>query len=175
MTSDEMLELWMLRRYRLPVRADASVTRRAGIDVERLARVEMRGWYLDLLDRGDERYLAVSDVAGKVAVARLGGGRGMVRLPADVRRVLEVKLRGWERPAVIVADEAGELWRRQANEYARAGVCRPVALVSGGRLWMNGVPDDDEGAGLETLRVVADAGEDVYELDDAALTLIPDE
>ena len=57
LTHEQMLELWMMRRYGETPRCDAAVTRTDGIDLATLAAAEMRAWYLALLDEGPRELL----------------------------------------------------------------------------------------------------------------------
>lgn len=171
LTHDEMLQAWLLAKHLTPLRSDAAVTRRDGIDLSRLATAEMRGWYLDLLDHGETRHLAPSDLARDVALRRNDDGSASVLLPEGVRRVLDVKLTCWRRSAQIV-DAGSEIAARQHNRYARGGVCSPVAVRTPDGLQLYSVPPGAAGVAIERLLVAMDRGEAVYEMDDSALSLI---
>lgn len=178
LTADEMLAHWRLARGLEPLRADSTVTRTDGVDLDALLMIEIRAWYLNLLDTAPEPMICVDDMAAVTPVIALPDGTAEVSLPPRTRRVLEVKLAGWERPARIVrpADpDAPRLLALQASPWSRGGCCRPVAVMEAGRLRLYSLPEADGGGGastpvLESLRVVVEpADSDTFRLDTRAL------
>lgn len=98
LSKKEMLEKWLLLTRMEPLRADCRVTRSYGIDLEALAAIEMRMWYVNLMCHGPLEWLPVTDIA---ASARLSAGDDdtlTVTLPGECMRPVSVRLYGWERP-----------------------------------------------------------------------------
>lgn len=102
---DEMVELWLLHRYHETARTDAQVVRADGIDLRRLAADEMRSWFMNLLDTAPRELLDPDDISDVAPVpVRLTDGRLAITLPESCRRVVGVRLAGWERSATILTD-----------------------------------------------------------------------
>ncbi len=173
LSEDEMLALWRRRRGLEPLHNDCAVTRTDGIDIDAYLRDEMKGWYMNLLDIGEERMLSPRDIARLTAVRPVEAGVSRVALPDGCRRVLSVELTGFDSPAIVTTDVASPLVRAQGNPFARGARHRPVALVvSGGVMMLYTAPS----AGvprIERMMCVVEPDEGFYELDEAALSLIP--
>lgn len=168
LTQEQMLTLWRLSRAFEPLRPDCTVTRTDGIDLDTLLSRQMRGWYLNLLDTAPLEYLQLTDIAPTVAVEYNADGSIYVGLPPTCRRVVEVKMAEWERPAIIVDDPASPLALRQHSPYLRAGLAAPVAVVEKKRLHLYGATLSE----LERLLIVAEPPSDTYIFDTRALELI---
>jgi len=172
-TEDELLRLWMLRRGLEPLRADAAVTRTDGIDLERLERVAMKTWYLDMLDTAPLEMLETDDITASVVVKPLTDGSVVMTLPDNCVRVVEVKLAGWERPATLISDTGHPLALRQHNPMTRAGICHPVAVAEGRgclRLYSlrNGIVPQ-----AERVLAVTEPPQGYYRLNPRAVGMIP--
>ncbi len=165
-----MLAQWKLRRGFAPLRADCVITRRDGIDLDALHRLEMRDWYLDLLDTAPVNLLALTNIAGDIAVVEHDDNAATVTLPENCRRVVEFQLGGWERPAVITQPGTA-LALLQSNRYSRGGCENPVVVRHGNRLFIYSLPKD----GVDTITramAVMEPVDGTYEMDEAALYLI---
>lgn len=171
LTHSEMLSRWMLHCGFEPLRADAAVVRTDGIDLERLMAQQMRQWYLDLLDTAPVEMLETDDIAAQLDVTTDGDGVGRVALPADCRRLISIRVKGWSRDATIV-DAGSALARRQCNRLTRGGSACPVAVVEGRRVALYSLAGDT--AVVESAMAVMRPADDVYRLDERALSLIPD-
>ncbi len=167
LTSDEMLRVWKLRRYNEPLRSDCVVTRADGVDLDGLQRMEMREWYLKLLDEGDLSLLEVSDIAADVAVVINQDGSGTIKLPAECRRVVEVQLDGWFRPARIVGADS-PIGLLQCSAMSRGGSVEPVAVVRDGCVDVY----TPVGVGVRSLKCVMEPSDGGYVMDERALSLI---
>lgn len=170
LTHEEMLAQWKLRRALLPLRLDCEVTRRDTVDVDRLAALEMRDWYLRLLDTAPVELTGVTDLAGEVAVTAVDDGTATVVLPPGCRRVVSVEMEGWERPATVVADPASPVARLQTSRYSRGGAARPVAVVEGDTLRL--YTPVNASARLVSLKCVTEPADGSYRMDERALSLI---
>lgn len=170
---DEMRREWLVRRHRMALRSDVSLTISGGVDVNMVADREMREWYLALLSDADCGLLAVHDIAGECGLRIDEDGVGRVSLPDNVVRVVGVESDGWCRPAIVVSDESSPLARLQRGEYSRGGEYSPVALLRGRELTLYSF-DTSPGANVSLTRLlcVIDPGADVYEMDERALSLI---
>lgn len=173
LTTDEMLEVWRLHRALLPLREDCVVERHDGIDLDIYLRREMRNWYLELLDTAPLEMLKVTDIADETMVRLNADRSGTVILPDRCRRVTEVKLDGWLRPARIV--DAAELpvvsW--QQNPFTMGDEAEPIAICDCGSLQLYSVPDGVTAPRLASLKCVIEPDEGIYELDERAFSLIP--
>lgn len=160
LTSDSMLDLWRLLRAAEPLRLDCTVERTDGVDLDSILRSQMRSWYLQLLDGGDERFLAPEDVAAQARVES-ADGLTVVSAPPQVRRVLRLQFSDWDSPIAPLAPEQ-TVRARAANRFSRrplaARVSPRVIIVSG------------TSGTLSSLICAVDPGEDSYVFDDAALS-----
>lgn len=171
LSTEEMLNQWRLRRALEPLRSDCTVERTDGIDLDSLLRLEMRDWYLKLLDTASLEYLAPVDLAGDVALSVGDDGVATVNLPERCRRVVEVMLDEWERPATILAPDS-PLARCQQSVYSRGGSVAPVAVQEAGRLRLYSVAG--QSPVITRLLCVAEPEDGVYTFDERALSLIGD-
>lgn len=176
LTKAEMLAQWKLRLLFEPLRADCTVSRSGGVDLDSYAALEMRRWYVALLAEAPLELLAPKDFTLTAQLRRGDAGCGILSLPQGTVRVARVKLMGWAREARIITDASGVEARALAgNRFARPGADNPVAVV---------MPDDTlrlyplgEGALLppvQALWCVTDGGENSdYEFDERAWALLP--
>ncbi|MDE6490780.1 MAG: hypothetical protein K2L49_06440 [Muribaculaceae bacterium] len=167
-TSQQMLEEWKLRRAIGPMRADCTVTRSDGIDLDALLTAEMRGWYLRLLDTAPPEMLAPEDISALVEITiDSTTGALIVILPPQCRRVIEVKLKGWTTPAAPRQPDR-YLSRLTANPFTSPDIHRPVAIAGYRSLTLLPLTS----ALPESLIAVMDHGDDIYTFDQRALELI---
>lgn len=172
LTQEEMTRQWLLLTRHEPLRADCRVTRSDGIDLETLARTEMRMWYLGLLASAPAEWLEVSEMADDARVEITAEGTVLVHIPAKCVRPISVSLYGWERPASIVAPDSPAA-RMQTNPFSRGGICRPVAVLRpGGRELEIFSAPAPAAARLKSLRGIADSGDDLYVFREDALSTI---
>ncbi len=171
-TTEELLSEWSLRKGFEPLRNDCQVTRTDGIDLRRLMVRDMHAWYMDLLHTAPPRLLPVSDLAATVPVSAGADGSATIHLPANVVRVVEVRLAGWQRSGAIVTDMTSAEAVAQTNPYSRAGCCAPVVLVDGAVLRLYSPPADGT-LRLESLLCIELPAEGLYRLNPEALGLIP--
>ena len=67
LSHEQMLAQWKMRHYLEPVRSDSEVSRSNVVNVDYMLSLEMRDWYLELLDKGELRYLELTDIASETA------------------------------------------------------------------------------------------------------------
>lgn len=154
-----MLELWRLLRAAEPLRLDCTVGRTHGVDMDAIYKNRMRGWYLNLLDRGREEFLAPENVAEGARVERQGN-LTVIAAPEGVRRILRLRFASW--PAAIAprADEA-TVRARAGNHFSK----RPLAALLAPRL----VAASGASGQLVELIAAVDHGPQIYCFDDSAL------
>ena len=172
LTSDEMMDQWRLRRGVEPLRADSSVTRTYGSDFDALLRAELDNWYARLLDTAPRQLLAPENVASEGSLTPTGthSHGAQLTLPVHVRRVLTVRLEGWNVPSapIALADSATML-RRQANPFTAATTACPLVIDIGSSFMLFPASADSVIASIEA---VTDRSPDEYRLDSRALELI---
>lgn len=169
----EMLALWKRRHFIEPLRADCTIERTDGIDIDARCREEMRAWYLDLLRHGPVEVLAPAEIAGECRAVVSPEGVTELILPAGVERVLSVQLSGWCRAATVITDPCHPPVRLQENPFSRGGVEAPVAIWTPGsevvRLMSAAVAAETP---VASVRAAVDAGPDLYTFDEQAVALI---
>lgn len=166
-----MLNLWRIAQGFEPLRTDAVVTRTDGLDIDTVLRLQMRAWYLRQLDTAPVALLPVENIRSEVVPRPQSDGSLALTLPEGVRRIVEVQLGGWHRPALIVdaSDPAAAVvLQRQASQYARGGTEHPVAVVQSPtelRLY----PGASASIAIVTLSVVRPPADGSYTLDPSLL------
>ncbi len=162
-----MLSQWRMRRALEPLRSDCAVTRRDGIDLDSFLKIEIRDWYLNLLDTAPVHLLTLTDIAPLVAIEQAGEGCSAITLPQQCRRIIELNINNNPAPVEITA-AGSPLALCQQNPFSRAGDIAPVAMLHGSRLtiYSASVPS------IARLLCVMEPEDGYYELDEAALSLI---
>lgn len=132
---EAMIGRWRRAQGYEPVRTDCLMARADGPDIDGILEREMRSWYVKMLLDAPLSVLPLTDVA-RQAETIIASKEGMVvaTLPETCVRVARVEMEGWEREAMIVTDPHCRLARAQDNPFARAGLAKPVAVVSGSKL-----------------------------------------
>lgn len=153
----EMLKIWRRNIGLEPLRADCTIEAYEGIEINDIIGRRMRKWYLELLDTAPAHLLPLEDVGAQSSVA----GR-VVSLPANARRPLSVKLKGWPRAALIAVEARPA--RISPNYGDISGRRWPTARRAGGVLEVS-----PEGTAVESLVAVVDPGPDTYILDESLL------
>lgn len=169
LTPDEMLLHWRLYRAMEPLRADCEAERLDGLDTDEILRIQMRAWYLDLLDFGDPAHLAPVDVASRSVITPQDGGSAVITLPPDCRRLIDLKIEGWERPARLTTPGT-QLALEQLNPYTRGNCHVPVAVVDRFRCRIYPHPAPD--AKIERALAAVAPADGSYSFNDSALALI---
>lgn len=173
-SSEDMLEIWRLRRGMTPCRNDCDIYRTDAADVDLLLGEEIDRWYRHLLDTAPVEMLAVGDIAPDVTARTDGDGVVTIALPDRCRRVIGVRLSGWRRDAELVTDLSSARARMQMSEFVRGGSEFPVAIVEKDRLTLYSV-DPLHKTEVISLRCVTEPPAGVYILDRRALETIPSE
>lgn len=169
LTREEMLERRRFVGGFEPLRSDCTVEDTAGTDIDALLEAQLRGRYLELLDTADVALLAPADIAADTTVDAGADGCSLLWLPARCRRVLSVRLDGWECCAeVLPQTEEGGVRALQLNPFTASTVSTPKAVwLSEGRIaaW-------PRGSVAESVVAICDPGPDVYTLDERALSVL---
>ena len=170
LSSNEMLAQWKLRRGFEPLRADCVITRSDGVDLDALLRLEMRDWYLSLLNTAPIEMLATTNIAGEIALAKNDDSTATVILPQNCRRIVEFQLSGWDRPARIVDDTDSYDALLQDNPFSRGGCAQPVVVKRHNMLYIYSLPPGN----VSVIRAMAvmEPTDGSFEMDEAALATI---
>lgn len=173
LSHEQMLAQWKMRHYLEPVRSDSEVSRSNGVNVDYMLSLEMRDWYLELLDKGELRYLELTDIASETAtINRPETGAVVIKLPEQCRRVVSVKIAGNEREIMPEQDEYRKYL--QLSEYTRGGASEPVAVMTkGGELVLYGNDINGKAPEIEHIYAVMLPPDGKYVLDESALKTIP--
>lgn len=167
LTKTEMLELRRVAGGLGHSRADCSIERTDGLEVDEILLADTRKWYLDLLDTGELRQLAPEDISASVLLTTMYEFKGAIlTVPDNCRRVFSVTMDNWRCAApVLPASEYGRVAALQMNPYTAATEETPVAVLSA-----DGKVHAWPGAGkAQSVIAVTDPGPDLYILDDSAL------
>jgi len=173
LTRSEMLKLWRKAAGLEPLRADCTVERVEGLDADAVIEPRMRAWYLHLLDTAPPGLLPIDDVAGDIVLAPCvehAAATGM--LPERARRLLEIRVTGWNNPAqpCTVAD-AQRRCALALNPYSAPGASHPMCVCTGRRIHVCPIEDGDI---VHYALAVVDTGPDCYVLDESLVSMIPD-
>lgn len=167
-----MLALWR-RVHRLePARSDCSIEVFEGYDVAAAMRLDMRQWYLGLLDSAEVRYLVTDDITDQLTLTRVADGVWQMTLPVDVRRLITLRVSGCPRATVVqTANERAVVLN--TNRLVRSGTANPVAVADGKEITLYCKTADGTAPAIVGTQAVVDPGDEWYVFDEAALSLIP--
>lgn len=168
LSTDEMLSQWRMRRALEPLRSDCTVERIDGIDLDSFLLMEMKDWYLNLLDTAPIHLLTLTDIASKVSPSKNKDLSVTIHLPQGCRRVIELALDCSPVPIKITTADT-PLALCQQNPFSRSGTVSPIAIHSHGNLTIYAGNDDFN---IVKLLCVMEPDNGFYELDEAALSLI---
>ena len=168
LSTDEMLSQWRMRRALEPLRSDCTVERIDGIDLDSFLMMEMRDWYLNLLDTAPPHLLTLTDITSKVSLSKNDDLSATIRLPQRCRRVIELTLDSSPSPVKITTPNS-PLTICQQNPFSRSGTASPIAIHSNDSLIIHAGNNDFN---IVQLLCVMEPDEGLYELDEAALSLI---
>ena len=168
LSTDEMLSQWRMRRALEPLRSDCTVERIDGIDLDSFLKMEMRDWYLNLLDTAPLHLLTLTDIASKVSLSKNKDLSATIHLPQGCRRVIELTLDCSPVPIKITPPDT-PLAICQQNPFSQSGAVSPIAIHSNNSLIIQAGSDNFN---IAQLLCVMEPDEGLYELDEAALSLI---
>lgn len=83
-----------------------------------------------LLKAPVHRLAVTSGASATITPAGVGLRYGYITIPADFLRLVELMMTDWKRPVTILEPQGGYVAKRQANKWLRAGVNKPVAILS---------------------------------------------
>ena len=166
----------MLRRRRTAagldtLRSDCSIEQTDGLTVDEILEPELRRRYLRFLDTAPVELLAPDDLCDDAVCYPSAAGGAAIRVPLKCRRVLEVRLNGWERSCrVQPPDKAASVMALQLNPYTAATGANPAAVLDPSRTTVLVWPAT---TGLiptvSLFTAITDPGEDFYVLDEAGI------
>lgn len=126
----------MLKRRRLvdglePSSSLAAIERTDGISLDAMLLEDLRLWYMNLLDTADPQHLPCRDVKAECTASIVAPAAAIaVTFPAAARRPVSIRIRGWQRSAMILGHEHYDaVLRRQFNPYTAAAAGSPVAVT----------------------------------------------
>lgn len=163
-----MLSQWRMRRALEPLRSDCTVERIDGIDLDAFLKMEMRNWYLNLLDTAPLHLLSITDVASLVSLSFNTDLSATIILPKGCRRVVEISLDCRNSPITIISADS-PLATCQQNPFSRSGSVAPVAIVHHDHAIIYAGSNNFN---ISHMLCVMEPDDGVYELDEAALSLI---
>lgn len=141
-------------------------------DLTKRLHMEMRQWYLDLLDNGNLRHLVLCDIKDRIDVSNVSKGIWLLKIPADVRRVISIAIDGAENTVAFYDPELDTYQHAlNANPFSRSGLSQPTAIKN---------PDksitlfccSEQLPALAYAMAVVDPGDEVYEFDESALSIL---
>lgn len=167
LSKTEMLSIWRREHGFEPLRTDCTVEATDGIDIDAWLEPKMRRWYLRLLDTAPVHLLPVRELSRSVTLSSTSAPLAVVTPPEGVRRVISVRLQGWQRPVQPVAEgEAAAALARTASPYGRPGPCEPLAVVRPDGTLLVGPVDIPV---IDSFRAVVDPGPETYTLDESLI------
>ncbi len=169
LSTDEMLSQWRMRRALEPLRSDCTIERIDGIDIDTFLKMEMRDWYLNLLDTAPAHLLMLTDITSNVSVSRNNDQSAIITLPQGCRRVIQLSIDCCDNPVEIVAADS-PLAMCQLNPFSRSGSIAPVAIVHHDRVIIYAGSNNFN---ISHMLCIMEPDDGFYELDEAALSLIP--
>ena len=163
----EMLEIWRKRAGFETAEESCNVEVYDGMDVNQFLEQRMRRWYLELLDRGDQRVTDVEDVYASCHTEPYSGGCSKLSVPLMTRKLISCRLPGWKRAA---APEEGTtaLLAREGNPYCRADSLHPRVL-SFQNYYLCFPAANPDFRIPEEVMVTTDTGPELYRVDDGVL------
>lgn len=128
-SKSQLLAQWRLRRGLEPMRGDLTVEL-DGIDSSAFDEAGLQDWWSDVTLHAPAEMFESTDLSVRCMLKPAPGGGTDVEVPlsSGCRRILSVKLRGWQREGRLVAPQSREA-RLQEWEYTQAGRESPIAIV----------------------------------------------
>ena len=175
LSQDQMLAQWKARHFLEPIRTDCSEVRTSGIDIDYVLKLEIRDWYLNLLDTGDAKMLPITDLALETAaMKRPDSGAVVGKLPESCRRVLAVRIKGCEQDIIPYTDVNCYEVSLQRSEYSRGGAYEPVAVLGmGNNLTVYAHDAAGNPPEIEHIYAVVLPEDGTYTFDESAHSTIP--
>ena len=163
-----MLSQWRMRRALEPLRSDCTVERIDGIDIDTFLKMEMREWYLNLLDTAPPHLLTLTDIASSRPITFNDDHSATITLPPECRRVIGLYIDSSPLPLTLLKADS-PLAICQQNPFSRSGSTTPIAILHHDHVTIYG---GNSNFTLSRLLCVMEPANGYYELDEAALSLI---
>ncbi len=167
----EIITLWRRVLGFDPTRTDCTVEAVDGIGIDEWIRPRIRQWYLNLLDTAPARLLPVNEFGRAAGITVMGHSIALITTPDSARRVISLKLQGWSRAIVPVAESlASDQLARLASPYGKPGNGNPLAVIRADGSILAAPVDIPV---VESLRAVADTSPGTYTFDESLIASIP--
>ncbi len=155
------------------LRSDCTVELVDGIDIDATDSASLRSLYLQVLDTAPAHLLPTSDLASQISLHLDAGFRARAKLPAACRRLLNIRLSNWLRPAFPVSREEYDSQprrRKELNPFTTPGTLEPVAIIEadGTLTLMPAMKNPTVACAI----AVVDPGEGTFTLDESLLPLL---
>lgn len=160
-----------------PLDSQWDVERYDAVDLDSIIEAQLRQWYLDLLDQGDERLVEYTDISPMSQVTEVIGRTATIAVPPEAHKILHARLPGWERPAkALYGGEARLCHLRQLNPYTAATNANPVCyILDGCNVYVAPAgATSAEDVVVDSLLATYDYGKETYCFKEAALSTMPD-
>lgn len=160
-----------------PLESQWDIERYDTADIDGIVEAQLRLWYLDLLDKGDERYVEYTDISPMSEVIEVIGRTATIAVPPEAHKILHARLPGWERPAKALYGEDAYLCHlRQLNPYTAATNANPVCYrLDGCNVYAAPAgANAAEDVVVDMLLATYDYGKNIYCFKEAALSTMPD-
>lgn len=132
---EELVTRWKVCRGWEPLRTDATLRRQDAIDIDAYIASKIESEYGVMLESGPLDELVVEDITQEVTVSRDADGTAVLTPGEGCKRLVEVMMEGWHRPATLVADDDNRVARRQLSPLSCGRDNHPVGVVEkGGRV-----------------------------------------
>lgn len=179
-TKDEMRAVWKRLRWLEPLRADATVVRSDGTDIDRVAETQMRQWYLQLLAEAPMDMLVLTDLSASAMVRRVAAADCYpasvdmikVTVPKNAIRLGRVKISGAAVCADIVENPSDPRWRLSLNRFRRQMAPMTALWRRDSCTLLLPAPADGSLPKVTLLHAVVDPGPDIYRFREPALATI---
>lgn len=174
LTDQQMLAMWREAKGLEPMRSDCSIETFDGYDITSAMMVEMRQWYLQLLDTAELRYLELSDITDSLKLKPVANGVWQFSIPTDTRRIITLQINGCKHltPVQSRAESLREI-ELNRNRYSRSTAENPLAVITGRIVTLYCATDDGQAPEIIGSQAVVDPGDEWYVMNESALTLLP--
>lgn len=140
---EELVTRWKVCRGWEPLRTDATLRRQDAMDIDGYIASMLESEYGIMLESGPLEELVTEDVTGEVTVSRDADGVAVLTPGVGCRRVAEVMMEGWHRPATIVSEDDNTLSRQQLSPLSCGRDWHPVGVKErSGRVRLYSVASD---------------------------------
>lgn len=167
---ETLVRLWKERQGLTPLRADCEITRTDGFDLDSLIAQAVQAWYYRTLTSIPLSEAPLRDISHLLTLDHTPEGGAVSPLPPGVITVASVTYTALRRNAIIITDPTHPDAVAQQNPFARAGECRPVAIVSPHSISLFPAPAQDT---LKVTALTLPPDPDTFPLTPAMMAALP--